>query len=73
MQVVFFCAVKFGLEAFNSADVSQCFILHKGVRVMHTVLDFLLYATTMADCEFKYRLCQLASQFSSNRVDDNLF
>ena len=26
--------------------------------------------TTMADCEFNYRLCQLASQFSSNRVDD---
>ena len=26
--------------------------------------------TTMADSEFNYRLCQLASQFSSNRVDD---
>ena len=26
----------------------------------------------MADCEFNYRLCQLASQFSSNRVDDDL-
>ena len=29
--------------------------------------------TTMADCQFNYRLCQLASQFSSNRVDDDLF
>ena len=27
----------------------------------------------MADCEFIYRLCQLASQFSFNRVDDDLF
>ena len=73
MQVVFSAQLKLGLEALNFANVLQCFILHKGVRVMHTVLDFLLYATTMADCEFKYQLCQLASQFSSNRVDDNLF
>ena len=29
--------------------------------------------STMADCEFNYQLCQLASQFSSNRVDDDLF
>ena len=27
----------------------------------------------MAHCEFNYRLCQLASQFSSDSVDDDLF
>ena len=29
---------------------------------MSCILDFLLYATTMADCEYNYRLCQLASR-----------
>ena len=53
-------------------------ILHKGVLVMHTTSFCMMsrnmkLTTTMADCEFNYRLCLLARQFSSNRVDDDLF
>ena len=45
---------------------------------MSSILDFLLNDVTQgdknnADCEFNYRLCQLANQFSSNRVDNDLF
>ena len=46
---------------------------------MSCTLDFLLYDVTQHEVdnnngggEFNYRLCQLASQFSSNRVDADL-
>ena len=49
-------------------------ILHNDVRVIHTLLPFCMTShsvtTTIADCELN---CQLASQFSTNRVDEDFF
>ena len=63
----FFSAVNSGLEALNFTDYLQHVLFYTKVFAS-CKLDFLLYDITQLP-----QLCQLAGQFSSNRVDDYSF
>ena len=73
---LFFSAVKFEFRSFQFYRRLQQVLFYTKV-FMSCILDFLLYDVTQREInnnnEFNYRLCQLASQFSSNREDDDLF
>ena len=77
MQVFFLCG-KFGCRSFQLYWwFTTGLNLHKDVCVMLTLLPFCMKShkvtTTMADFELNCQHCQLASQFSSNRLDVDLF
>ena len=79
MQVFFLCG-KFGsrsLAAFNFTDHLQRDFFYTNT-FMSYIFDFLfLYDVTCVnnnvDFRLNWRLCQLASQFSTNRVDEDLY
>ena len=74
---LFFSTVKFDLEAFNFTDVysrsyfTQRCSCHAHLTSFCMTSHNMKLITTMANCEFNYRLCQLTSRFSSNREDDD--
>ena len=74
---VFFSAVYSGLKAFNSTDDLQRVLFYNKIFVL-CILDFLLYDVTQIRQQLWPTVsliadCQLASQFSTNRVDEDLF
>ena len=72
----FFSAVNLGLEAFNFTDDLQWVLFYTMSSCScHAYLtSFYMTShsltTTMTNCELN---CQLTSQFSTNRVDEDLF
>ena len=62
---VFFSTVNSGFRSFQ-------FYQRFTAGLCHAYLTSFCM-TAMADCELNCRLCQFASQFSTNRVDEDLF
>ena len=76
---LFFRRLNSSLEAFNFTDVYNGSYFTQRCSCNAYLTSFWMTSrnvkltTTMTNCKFNYRLRQLASQFSSNRVNDNLF
>ena len=71
----FFLRSKFGSRGFQfHRRFTVGLYLHNDVRVMHTWFSYCMKShsvtTTMADWELN---CPFASQFSTNRADEDLF
>ena len=70
---LFFSVVKFEFIGFQFYRRLQRVLFYTKVYLTSFCVTSrnIKLTTTMADCEFNYWLCQLASQISSNRVDDD--
>ena len=66
----FFSAVNLSLEALNFTYDLQRVLFYTMMFMSCILFTSHSMTTTMADCEL---YCQLASQFSTNRVDEDLF